>query len=249
MEKLPLLYKKVYWVSFFIAAAGLGVLLAGYDRAENQSDMNGYGLIVMGGFAIIVAIIILAIYGRQEQQCREAMGTPLLAYTVSETAHEKGIEKTAEEIKGLNKLTLLILIFMCVMIALVGAVFLEEKATIILISIGIAVFFSVAASLITTYRIRKLKVGSRHVVLAEHGVFTAGEFHAWTGFGSKLVDITYKESAEELEGFDEPAGMISGSYEILGAYRANIGTFNLVVPPAYKEQAREAVRKIKQNAS
>ena len=241
MRKIPLLYKKPYLLALTAAILGLAAFLYGLYRSGELGDMGGYAFSFVGFFLFITGLVIGAVFLNLERKFRLALGQPLLAYTADPAQYDQAIEKTINQIKAANTVSWLTILVFCVLLALLGPLFVEDGLVMTAIAAVIAAVMTVLFWLITRYRVHKLLSGSRQVIRAVHGVYVAGEFHAWSGFSSKLIDIRYFEPGEN----GRLSGMISGSYRVIGAYRSNDGFFNLAVPPELDSQARAAVDAVK----
>lgn len=240
MHKVPFLYRRPMFFAAAAMLAAIALIIAGFASVR-KSGMDGYGLIVLGVFLGLVSIITALVYASLQRKFKSALGEPLLSFTAADLDHEKAVARTINQIKWKNRVALVTILIFCAVLAIIGPFIADDGYIFSLAALGIAVFAALAAFTVTRYRTSKLKSGSREVVLSRNGVYVAGEFHSWNGFTSKLIDIKFVPPATDENG--EPA-MISGSYKMLGAYRANIGFFNLAVPSELADQALEAVEKI-----
>lgn len=218
---------------------GAVILIAAGIYRNSRGGMNGFALIVFGGFATLAAVVTASVYASMQRRFRQALGEPLLTFISAEQDHDRAVAKTISQIKGTNLITLVTILIFCIVLAIIGPFLADDGYLFSLIALGIAIFASLTAFIVTGYRISKLRRGSREVVLSRNGVYVAGEFHSWSGFSSQLIDIKFIAPEKE----DEPA-LISGAYKMLGAYRSNVGYFNLIVPVDKHNQAREAVQLI-----
>lgn len=235
MRGTPFLYKRPMIVAATLLAISVIVILRGL-YVSGEGDMDGFGLIFLGGFIAVAAIVTAAVYAVMQFRFSRALGRPLLAFTSEIKQHSQAVEKTISQIKGANILTVVIVTAFCVLMAILGPLVAEDGYIFSLIALGIVIFTAISALIITGYRIGKLRKSSKDVILSHNGVYVAGEFHSWSGFSSKLVDISF------IPADQDKTALISGSYQVLGAYRSNTGFFNLPVPDEHHDAAREAVR-------
>ena len=83
------------------------ILYVGNHCLKRLNDMDGYGLVVMGAFVLILSVIILIVYAGQEQKYKKAMGFPLLSFVADRNSYNLSADKTASEIKGMNFIALI----------------------------------------------------------------------------------------------------------------------------------------------
>ena len=244
--KIPILYKRPYITAVFFVLIGIGAIIYS-QMASDTSGTDRYAFLFLGGFAIISGIVIALMYGWMEMRFRRAMGEPLLAFTAEPESHAGAIARTAVLIRATNLMTLVTIWVSCLIIAVAAPFFGRDGWYVSLSMLVLGLVMPLMAWLITRYRTRKLSTGSREVILARYGVYVAGEFHAWDQWGSRLLDLRFTRADPDRP--DDPSGLISGQYRLIGAYRSNDGYFNIAVPPHLCGQAATAVEQITQSIS
>lgn len=175
MERIPILHRRPFIVSGLFALLSAGVIALGIYRLNVLSDFDAPGYILMGILLLVTALTIAVIYGLQEKQFRKAMRQPLMVYTLDPVWLKEIIAKNSAEIRGQNKVMLLVMVFFCALMAIIFLFLGEDGRMVSLVMVGLAAFLALAAWLITQYRIGKLKKGGQHVLLSPDGV-TAGGF-------------------------------------------------------------------------
>ncbi len=174
--------------------AGIILMALGFLRGDDPS-MNNYALAAFGLLFLIVAAVIFAMYWAIEKRYRNLLREePLLRYTLKAEAHKAHIEKNIEELKSKNKALLFVMLFFCILFAIILPFFVEEKLTMIAICLGLGAFLTLAAWVITAYRVRKLKRGGEEVILGRGGAFLEGSFHAWDMPGTGITGLEYEPS-------------------------------------------------------
>lgn len=231
----PRLYRIPFRVALVILIAALAMTSGGLWLSGPGGQMDGFALVFSGFFLIIVAIVIAAVYWSQEKQFRQAVRNPLLDFQLDDAAHARAIIRNAAEIKSQNKLTLLIMLFFCGLIAVVSLLFGEEGRLMSLIAVGIAVFLSLAAWIVTAWRVAKLQRSQQRCLLSLNGALVSGDFHNWSSLGSRLEAI-------ELQ-----AGDLQISYSTIGRYSRQHQTIHLVIPAALQTAAAGAVEQLRQH--
>lgn len=244
--KIPILYKKPYITAVFFIVIGIGAII--FARGSDERlGMDQYAFLFLGGFAVIIGLVIAVMYGRMEKRFRQAMGQPLLSFTADPESQAGAIARTAVQIRATNLMTLVTIWISCLLIAVAAPFFGRDGWYVSLSMVLLAFVMTLVAWLITRYRINKLKTGSREVILGRYGVYVAGEFHAWDQWGSRLIELRFNPPDSKQP--DASPALISGHYRLIGAYRSNEGYFNIAVPPHLHEQAAAAVDQINQSFS
>lgn len=238
----PSLYRKPYGVAGIFFVTGLAMIIAGMILV--QQEMDWAALIPSGLLVSIGGAVIFFKFRAQAKRYRSLFTEePLLRYTMSDENKRKAAEKNIEEIRGQNKTLLLIMLFFCVVFAVLMPLLVEEKLLMVLIFVGLAAVLSLAAWLITSYRVCKQRRASGEVILARHGVFAGGDFHCWEMPGASLRTVEYKPPGkkEDLE------GVLRLGYRVAAYPASNQQTVILLIPPEYDARMPAVLRALRQS--
>ncbi len=185
------LYRKPFIVAGCFLGLGIGMMAVG--GVLGNSNMDFFAMALFGLLFVITGIVTFAMYGAMDRRWRRLMGgEPLLRYTLDNEKTQKAKEKNVRELRGQNKALLTVMLFFCVLFAVVLPFFVEEKLIMVLICLGLGAFLTLSAWLITAYRVRKLKRGGSEVILSRGGAYLNGEFHSWDMPGTSISSIGYQ---------------------------------------------------------
>jgi hypothetical protein len=232
-------YKKpfitgIVFLILSIACAGFGTWVI---NSQEYPD-GGYALWVFGFLFLVTAVVILAVYGALERKFKKTLENPLLFYYLEPGQYRQVANKNAEELQASNKALLIIMLFFCAILVLMG-LFIEDDGYILsFIGIVIAVFLTIAKIIITRYRTNKIKNGSRLVVLSKNGAYVCGEFHCWNTPATSLKSINYKEKSQKE---NHLAGFIEIAYLAAALPTSTTYKCNIPVPIEYRENAITAI--------
>lgn len=195
------LYKKPFITGAVFLILGIFMFAYGVFMAEKMHNSDFYALVTFGVIFLITAAVILIVYGALEAKFQRIINNDtLLSFCIDDSQYQKTATISADDIKTNNKITLWIMLFFCVILAVLGPFIAEDGYIISLIAIGLAVFLSLSALIITNYRVNKLKKGSKRVILSKDGAYVCGEFHCWNIPGSRLIKAQYI-SKDKDEGY------------------------------------------------
>jgi hypothetical protein len=242
MSQPPVLHRKPFMVALFLFLAAVALMIWGWYRSGPLSDSNGFGLFFIGFFLVITAVIIAAVYLGQERQYRRAVRQPLLIYQLDPAWSEAAVAKNSAEIKGQNKIMLLVMLFFCALLAIIGLFLGEDGLLFSLIAVCLGAFLTLSAWLITVYRIHKLKAGGHFVLLGLDGALVSGQFHAWSMLGARLDRLSY-EPADPSAG---RPGDLFIVYSAPGRYGRTTASLHLLVPPDREPEALAAMQQLRQ---
>lgn len=185
---------KPFIVAATMLVAGLILIILGFARS-GDANMNNYALAAFGLLLVIAGIVTFAMYAAVEKRYKRLLKEkPLLRYTLKVEAHQKQIQKNVDELKSKNKALLFVMLFFCVLFAVILPFFVEEKLVMIAICLGLGAFLSIAAWIITSYRVRKLQRGGEEVILGRGGAYLEGSFHAWDMPETGITNLDYEPS-------------------------------------------------------
>lgn len=196
----PPLYTIPIIVAFILLIAGLAgaisliylpPLVAGFDGMS-----GGYAVTVIGFFLIIIAVVILFLYGRLNRDFKKMLeGDTLVFNVLSYDAYQAFSKKETEDFKSSNKFTLLVVLGFCI---LFGAIFsIAIDPVFILICLGIAAFTVIIYLVTTAFRSRKLKRAQALVCLNTGGAFAFGQMHSWSLPGCRLVEAEFYDGMSD----------------------------------------------------
>lgn len=242
MEKIPILHIRPFIVSGLIALLSAGAIIYGLYRMQVIGDFDAPGIILIGGFLLLTALVIAIVYGLQEKLFRKTMRQPLMAYSLDAVWLQESIAKNAAEISGQNKLMLFVMLFFCLLLAIIFLFVGEDGPTVSLVMLGLAAFLSISAWIITRYRIRKLRKGGSHVLIGLDGVLFLGQFHTWALPGGRLDQFSYDPPQSD----GDSAGVLNLVYSLPGRYSRTRATLQVFVPPELDAQARQTLQRLRQ---
>ena len=176
-------YKKPFITSSVFFVLSLVMMYFGWTKGED--DMNFFVLFAGGIFFAIIALVTFFVYLGLEQKLKRLLTKDgiLLNYEVSPDLLQEATRQKGEEIKGVNKGLLFIILGFCALFAIFAPMIIdgddEEQMLFRLICIGIGVFMTLAYVIVTSYRVHKLKHANGRVVLARGAALVMGEFHCW----------------------------------------------------------------------
>jgi len=186
------LYKKPFITSVIFLASGFVMTTVGFILADYTGTMDYYAMVMGGFFVFILGLIILIIYGKLEKQYQNILyNNPLLHFTVDNKYLKQNIDKNIEELKSQNQATLFVMLFFCVLVAVVMPFLFEDGYLFIFIGLGLGAFLTSAAIIITYYRVNKLKKGTNEFILTRDSAYVSGEFHSWNMPGTSLTMINF----------------------------------------------------------
>ena len=138
MERIPILHRRPFIVSGIFALLAAGVIVLGIYRLNVLSDFDAPGYILMGILLLVTALTIAVVYGLQEKQFRKAMRQPLMIYTLDPVWLKEIIAKNSAEIRGQNKVMLLVMVFFCALMAIIFLFLGEDGRMVSLAMVGLA---------------------------------------------------------------------------------------------------------------
>ena len=235
MDSKVRLYTKPFVTGAVLLVLGIFMFAYGIIMAGQTHNSDFYALVVFGTIFIISAIVTIFVYGALEVKFQKIINSnTLLDFCIDDYEYQKTAEISANEIKANNKITLFIMLFFCIALAIIGPFVAEDGYLISLISIGLAVFLTLAAIIATTYRVNKLKKGSKRVVLSKKGAYICGEFHYWDLAGSALLKAEYIRIGNEN-------GYIKINYGAITIPAQSVYSFIVPIPKEMEQKAKDIV--------
>ena len=220
------LHTKPFITAGVLMLAGIILVILGFS-GSGDADMNQYALAAFGLMLFIAGAVTFVMYGALEKRYgRLLREKPLLRYTLHGDMQKAQAEKNINELKAKNKALLTIMLFFCGLFAVILPFFVEEKLVMILICLGLGVFLSLAAWVITAYRVRKMRAGGEEVILGRGGAYVAGAFHAWDMPETFISDLSWQPP--EVQG---EMGRLKIEYTALSIPAPLTESITLLVPP------------------
>jgi uncharacterized membrane protein len=235
-------YGKAVRNGWIVAVIGILMIFAGFTLADIKGGMNYYALVMLGLFVVIVGVVIAVVYSGMEKSVKSAFNTqwPLLHFMASASDYQAFSAAEAEEIRSNNKISRNIGLFFCGLIAVGGPIFVRDTGYYFtIIAFGIAIFLIITQWIATGYYVNKLEKGDKEVILTTEGAYAGGQFHLWNIPLTSLDEVRYF-NAGEYEGSD--IALIRIVYSAITGTIVTPYTVIIPVPPAYEEQAVNAVR-------
>ena len=221
-----LLHSRPFFVAGLMLAAAIVLIILCVLRRDDPG-MNGYAFGAFGLMLFIVSVITFLMYGRLEEQYQHLVREePLLRYTLGDEHSKQQRERNITELKSKNKALLMVMLFFCVLFAIILPFFVEEKLLMVAICLGLGAFLTLSAWSITAYRVRKLRRGGEEVILGLGGAFLEGTFHSWDVPGAGLSDLSWKPPAG-IDGLGE----LRMEYTVEGTRIPQSESILLLIPP------------------
>jgi len=187
-------YGKPMRVGKIMTLLGIAGAVAGVKLAEIRHESGFFALLVVGIFIAICGIVTYFVYAGMERGVRKTFDTnaPLLRFTISAQDYAGFAAAEGEEIKMMNRASLMIALVFCGLVAVIGPFVVEEdKALPVIIGVGLGIFLWVSFKIITGYRVKKLKTADREIILTESSAFVSGQLHPWNTPLSFLSNVEY----------------------------------------------------------
>ncbi len=189
------LHTKPFITAGVFLLAGVILMALGFLR-KGDPGMNNYALGAFGLLFLIVAAVTFAMYGTVEKRYRRLLREELLLrYTLPEGSHRTQTEKNIAELRMKNKALLAVMLFFCGLFAIILPFFVEEKLVMVAICLGLGGFLTLAAWIITSYRVRKMLRGGEEVILGRGGAYLEGSFHIWDMPETGITSLLYEPPA------------------------------------------------------
>lgn len=242
------LYGKVIKTGWVIAVAGGVTSFAGIKIARSTGNDNFFALMVLGALLVITGIVMAAVYGAMEKSFSRAAGegVPLLRFTLSGPDYFRFAGAQAEEIRQTNKMSLIIALVFCGLLAVAGPLFVKENGALFsLFSLGLGLFLIVACWLATAYRVNKLKNGDKEVILTPESAYVGDQFHFWRAPASSLREAVFLGAGEHR---DNPRAVLRITYSAVTGTGTTPYTLLIPVPVGMEEKAKAAARTLQDGA-
>jgi len=242
MMLMKRIYGKPMAAGWILASLGIAAIFAGFKLAKTTGADGFFALVMLGGLFVISGITILGVYAAMEAGVSRALkdSAPLFEFTLTARDYSLHWDTQVEEIRSANKMSLIIALIFCGLLAIGGPFFVKENPSLFsFISIGLAFFLVSACWLATKYRVNKLKNSDKKVVLTAGGAYIGGQFHAWKTPASFLNEAVYFEAGQYEK---NPLPLIRITYSAMTGTIMTPYTVLIPVPPGVEEKAKDAVR-------
>lgn len=238
MESGNTLYKKPFITATIFLLLGFFSIIFGVYFADSTGDSNFYSLLAFGVFFIIISLVIFAVYGAMEMKFKSAINNQkLLDFYLNDGSFDDIAAKTGNEIKMNNKALLIIMLLFCAIFGGLSLFLGEDGVLLSGIFIGLGIFLTIMAFIITKYRVNKLKKGSKRVILSKNAAFVAGEFHTWNVPGSALIGARYYPR----DGHNVKTSFIEIQYGALTVPGPSTYTFAVPIPVEAENRVNEII--------
>lgn len=197
-----------------------------------------YALLFMGAFLLVIAVVVFATFTYQESVFRKVMREPLMELNVTGTDLDKMVQENSDAIRAQNLLSLIIMLFFFFIIIVVGLFLGPDGRMMSLMMLIIALMISLAAYIITKYRISKIKRSTGHVVISRRGALVHGQFHNWSIPGARIDKIELKPSA------GTKSGTLVIEYSALTRTGRNTAILNIKYPYQYEPHVQYTVSQL-----
>lgn len=234
-------YGKAMKTGWGLTLIGIIGIVAGFKLAGSTGNTGFFALTALGLLLVISGLVTVGVYAAMEWGVSQAFhaSSPLLRFTIAARDYAAFTAAEAAEIRGANKMSLVIALIFCGLVA-VGGPFLVKDNGIIYTCAGAALalillFFS---WIITRYRINKLKTADREVILTPDGAYVGGQFNLWKPPVSFLSEAAYFDAGTYQTG---PMAVIRITYSAVTRTIVTPYTIVIPVPAGMEEKAKAAV--------
>lgn len=240
------MYGKAIGTGWILTLLGCIAGVVAIILADATKQSGYFAMLVFGVLFVIAGLTTVFVYAGMERAARRVLGEgrPLLKFMIAARDYAAFAEAEAEEIRSANKASLMIAAVFCGLVAVVGPFAVKHDGYIMFfIGVGLALFLTVAAWLITAYRIHKLHHAPREVILTEECALVGNQLHQWSTPATFLSEVDYY-----------PAGTYNGcensvmriTYSALTATVITPYSFLIPVPHGLEQQAVSATAALRQ---
>ncbi len=237
--------KKIYGTAIktgcILALIGVIGTVVGFNLGGSTGNDVFFALMALGVLLLISGIATVGVYAAMERGLSRALkdSAPLLRFTISAQDYAAYAVAQAEEIRSTNKMSLVIALIFCGLMAVGGPFLVKEDGIIFtFVGIGLALFLVFVSWIATRYRIKKLKTADKEVILTLDSAYVGGQFHIWKLPVSFLSEAVYF-GAGEYE--NSPQAVIRITYHAITRTIVTPYTVVIPVPAGMEEKARAAV--------
>lgn len=245
-EKGGEMAKKIYgtamktgWILILIGVVGT---VAGFNLGGSTGNDGFFALMALGVLLLISGLATVGVYAAMERGLSRALNdsAPLLRFTIPAQDYAPYVAAQAEEIRSANKMSLVIALVFCGLMAVGGPFVVKENGIIYTFTgVGLGLFLIVTAWIITKYRINKLKNSDKEVILTSGSAYVGGQFHVWKLPASFLSEAVYFGAGQYEK---SPLAVIRITYNAFTGTLVTPYTILIPVPAGMEEKAKAAVQ-------
>lgn len=234
-------YGKAMKTGWFLTLIGVIGAVVGFNLGGSTGNDGFFALMALGVLLLISGITTVGVYGAMERGLSRALNesAPLLRFTIPAEDYAAYAVQQAEEIRSMNKTSLIIALVFCALMAVIGPLVVKDEGIIYTyVGIGLAIFLLLVAWIATTYRVHKLMKGDKEVILTSGSAYVGGQFHVWKLPASFLSEARYL-GAGEYKASSRP--VIRITYNAFTRTLVTPYTILIPVPVGMEEKAKAAV--------
>lgn len=240
-----MVYGKALKTGGILTLIGLVGIIAGIRLGGSTGNDGFFAIAAFGALLVISGLVTIGVYAAMELGVSRAFkaSAPLLRFTITAEDYAAYAVAQAEEIRSANKMSLVIALICCGLMA-IGGPFLAKRDGIIytFVGIGLALFLACVFWIATKYRINKLNTADKEVILTLDSAYVGGQFHIWKLPVSFLSEAVYF-GAGEYE--NSPHAVIRIIYNAFTKTITTPYTILIPVPSGMEEKAKTAVQALK----
>ena len=234
-------YGKATKTGWILTSVGVIGTVAGFNLGGSTGNDGFFALMALGLVLVVSGLATVGVYAAMERGVSRALkdSAPLLRFTIAAKDYAAYAVAQAEEIRSTNKMSLVIALIFCGLMAVGGPFLVKENGIIYTFTgIGLALFLVFVSWLATKYRVNQLKNADKEVVLTSRSAYIGGQFHMWKLPLSFLSEARYF-GAGEYEG--SPLAVIRITYNAFTGTIVTPYTILIPVPAGMEEKAKAAV--------
>lgn len=212
-----------------------GAIITGYSGLDGMK--GGYALIVLFGFAALVALITALMYLPRARAFDKLVNNlqPLAHWTYSQAEWDAYTRENYKETLAMNRSTLKLVSIIAVVVCAVLLLLYHDKLFIIIIA-GLILLLAIVAFLAPVIQRNNLRKGVHEAYIGKDAAYVGGSFQNWNQTGVRLSGAgIYTEGAIPLIHF---------MLEYLTLQGAQQNIFRVPVPAGKIEEAKAVLEKI-----
>lgn len=239
------MYSKAIRTGWIFTLLGAILIVAGINLGGSTGNTGFFALAALGALLIIIGLVTVGVYAGMRRGVSDILKdkNPLLRLTLTAQDYAEFAVAEGDEIKSTNKMSLVIALIFCGLVAIGGPIVVGEDGIILVfVGVGLALLLIISSSIITRYRIKKLKTADRLVILNTGGAYVWGEYHTWSIPTNFLSEAVYF-SAGKYQGCS--SAVIRITYSALT--RTLITPYTILIPVTaeMEEKAKDAIQILK----
>jgi len=233
------IYKKPFITAAAFIILGIFAIISGIYFEGSTGNSGYFAMVALGVFFIIIGAVVFSVYGMMEMKFKAVINNnKILDFTLNDETFNSVAIQTGEEVKQNNKALLFIMLAFCVSFGLISLFLFEDGIILFEIFIGLGIFLTIMALIITKYRLSKIKKGSKRVILSKNAAYVAGEFHTWNMPDTALLGARYVPR----DGNNVKMGYIEIQYGAVTVPGPSTYSFIVPIPAEFENRANEIVQ-------